>query len=133
MATITLPACFQRRPLCSDGGAGLGPLLLLATLLVEVGVTIAAGIHTKLSNQNVRLKNALSLSVILNAVLIGLGTLAFTIGVRYYNIGIVAILSNSTALVATLLGIYLYHERLHTKERVAAVMMILGVAALSAL
>ncbi len=107
----------------------IGPWL--AALLVEIGVTTAAGLHLKLSSQNVKLAIALQARVIANGVLICLGTLAFTLGVKYFNVGIVAALSNSTALVATLLGVYLFHERLHVKERIAAAVMIGGVFALT--
>ena len=103
---------------------------LLAAFLLEVGVTIAAGLHIKLSSQKVEFKNALSPSVMFNGILIGIGTVAFTVGVQYFNIGIIQVLSNSGALATTLLGAYLYHERLHLKERIATIMMVAGVIAL---
>jgi drug/metabolite transporter (DMT)-like permease len=109
----------------------IGPWL--AALLVEVGVTIAAGLHVKLSGQKTSLRKALQPQIIWNGVLICLGTVVFTVGVRYYNVGIVAALSNSTALVSTILGVCLFHERIHAKERIAAAVMIIGIAALTLL
>jgi drug/metabolite transporter (DMT)-like permease len=109
----------------------LGPWL--AALLVEVGVTVAAGLHIVFSGQKVDLGGILSPKVMLNGALVCTGTVAFTVGVNYFNVGIVAALSNSTALITTLLGVYLFGEALHRKERLAGAVMVLGVAALSVL
>jgi drug/metabolite transporter (DMT)-like permease len=103
----------------------------LAALLVEIGVTIAAGLHIKFSSQKVSLKSSLEPRVIANGVFICLGTIGFTVGVKYFNVGIVESLSNSTALIASILGVYLFHERLRIKDRVAAAVMIASVAALT--
>jgi drug/metabolite transporter (DMT)-like permease len=43
----------------------------------------------------------------------------------------VAAFSNSTSLIATLLGAYLFKESPHNKEKLAAAVMMIGVAALS--
>lgn len=106
---------------------------LLAAFIVEVGVTVAAGIHLKLTSQTVTISDALKPALIKNGILICIGTLAFTIGVRYFNVGIVAALSNSTAIVSSLLGVYLFKERLKSSERIATGVMITSVAALSLL
>ncbi len=103
----------------------------LAAFLVETGVTIAAGLHLRYSSQSVDLKDILAKDVVRNGFLICLGTLAFTVGVKYYNVGIVAALSNSTALVASVLGFIMFKEHLRKKERVAAGLIILSVFALS--
>lgn len=108
----------------------LGPWLV--AFLVETGVTVAAGLHLILSGQNVRLKAALRPAIILNGLLICIGTLCYTAGVRYFNIGIVAALSNTTAVMASILGVYLFHEKLRLKERVASFIMILGIVVISA-
>jgi drug/metabolite transporter (DMT)-like permease len=105
----------------------------LAALLVEVGVMLASGLHIRYSAQTVSLKQALQPTVIINGIFICLGTVAFTVGVRYYNVGVVAALANSTALIATILGVYLFHEKLRTRDRLAAAVMIASVAALSLL
>ncbi|HVQ43490.1 MAG TPA: DMT family transporter [Candidatus Saccharimonadia bacterium] len=104
----------------------LGPWL--SALLVEIGVTVAAGVHLWLSRRPIPLRDALRTPVILNAALICTGTVAFTLGVRYFNVGIVAALSNSTALISALLGSFMFHERLTRLEKGAAAAMIVGVA-----
>lgn len=109
----------------------LGPWL--AALLVEIGVTLAAGIHIAAAAQPVSHKDIFLPRLVMNGALICVGTVAFTVGVNYFNIGIVAALSNSTALVTTLLGVFWFHERLHKKERIASAMMIIGIAAMSLL
>jgi drug/metabolite transporter (DMT)-like permease len=67
-----------------------------------------------------------------NGVLLAVGTAAFTVGARYGNPGIVAVLSNSNALVATVLGTVLYQEHLTRRERACAAMLLLGVALITA-
>ena len=52
-------------------------------------------------------------------------------GVRYFNVGIVAALSNSTALVAALVGVYWFRERLTRFEKIASGAMIVGVAVIA--
>ncbi len=106
----------------------LGPWL--AALLVELGVTLAAGLHIALRKQSVLFADALRPAVVVNGLLLAAGTVAYTVGVTYFNIPIVAALSNATALVATICGIVLFHEKLHAKERIASVVMIAGIAAL---
>src|SRR5262249_27586951 len=107
----------------------LGPWL--SALLVEVGVTIAAGLHCKWSGEDLGLKQAIKPAVIWNGVMICAGTLGFTIGATYFNIGVVAALSKSTALIRSLLGVYMLKERLVPREVIAAGLMIVGIAALS--
>jgi drug/metabolite transporter (DMT)-like permease len=104
---------------------------ILAAFLIELGVTGGAGVHSKLSGRSLNMVNAKDKHIIVNGLLICVGTVAFTLGVKYYNVGIVAALSNSTAIVASILGVYLYHERLKTKERLAAAFMIAGVIVIS--
>lgn len=103
----------------------LGPWL--ATLCVELGVAIASGVHIWATRQPVAMRDALKPDVIMNGILICIGTLAFTVGVRYFNVGIVAALSNSTALVAAVLATYMFHERLNRTEKIAGAVMVLGV------
>lgn len=107
----------------------LGPWL--SALLVEIGVTTAAGVHNKIKGQHLHIRDALQAPVIINSVLICSGTLAFTLGVKYFNVGIVAALSNSTALIATILGVYLFKEKLHNKEKIAAILMVAAIAVVS--
>ena len=107
----------------------LGPWL--SALLVEVGVTLAAGFHVWLRSKKISLRDIFHRSIVGNGILTCLGTVAFTIGVRYYNLGIVAALANSTALISTLLGALLFKERLHIKEKIAVAIMILGIAIIS--
>jgi drug/metabolite transporter (DMT)-like permease len=104
----------------------LGPWL--SACLAEIGVNIAAGVHVWSRERTLPLKGAADPWVLLNAVLLCVGTVAFTIGVDQFNVGIVAALANSTALVATLIGWLAFKESLTLKEKVAAVAMIAGVA-----
>ncbi|HEY5441965.1 MAG TPA: DMT family transporter [Candidatus Saccharimonadales bacterium] len=112
----------------------LGPWL--SAFLLELGITIAAIMHIQLSLPKASLQKvtrSMSLAVVTNAILLGLGTLAFTVGVKHFNAGIVTVLSNSSALVTTFIGIYLFREELHFKDKVAAVVVILGIGAMSVL
>lgn len=107
----------------------LGPWL--AALLTELGVVIAAGLHIRLKKMPVRIRDAFVPSVASNGLLICAGILAFTVGVRYFSVPIVATLSNSTALVSTVLGVTLFHEHLSKSDRIAGAIMIAGIAALT--
>lgn len=109
----------------------LGPWL--AAFLTEVGVTVAAGLHIWKAKMHVRIKDALAPSVAGNGLLICVGTLAYTIGVRYYNVPIIVTLSNSTAIVSTVLGVLLFHEHLEHSDRIAGAFMMAGIAALTLL
>jgi len=107
----------------------LGPWL--SAFLVEAGVTLAAGVHLLSSNKRIHFKEISSRSIIGNSVLLSLGTVAYTIGVLHFNVGIVATLSNSTAIVSAFAATYIFHEHLTKKEKLAASTMILGILALT--
>ncbi|HEY4036708.1 MAG TPA: DMT family transporter [Ktedonobacteraceae bacterium] len=100
----------------------LGPWL--SAFLVEAGVTFAAGIHLLFPAKRIPFKEAVSKSVLANSILVCFGTVAYTIGVLYYNVSIVAVLSDSTAIVSVLLAVYLFHEHLTSKEKVAAIVIV---------
>jgi drug/metabolite transporter (DMT)-like permease len=93
----------------------LGPWL--SAFLVEAGITLAAGVRLLLSAKRIPSKEVVSKSVIANGILVCSGTVAYTIGVLHYNISIIAVLSNSTAIVSTLFATYVFHEHLTTKEK----------------
>lgn len=107
----------------------LGPWL--SALLVETGVTIAAGLHIILTKQKLPVKDDFSWLLFGSALSIVFGTVAYTYGVYHYNVGIVAALSNSTALLSTVLAAYFFKERLTKFERVTACAMIIGVILVS--
>jgi drug/metabolite transporter (DMT)-like permease len=107
----------------------LGPWL--SAFLVEAGVTLAAGMHLLLTNKRIPYREIVSRSIISNSLLLCLGTVAFTIGVRYFNVGIVAALSNSTAIVSAVVATYLFHEHLTKKEKLATSVMIVGIVTLT--
>jgi drug/metabolite transporter (DMT)-like permease len=107
----------------------LGPWL--SACLVEVGVTLAAGAHVLFGKKKIFYKQTFSRAVVLNSILLCIGTIGYTVGVRYFNIGIVASLSNSTAIVSALAATYLFHEHLTKKEKLAASAMIAGIIVLT--
>ena len=96
-----------------------------------MGVTLAAGVHLLLTAKRIPYREITSRSIISNAILICLGTVAFTIGARYFNVGIVAALSNSTAIISAVVATYLFHEQLTKKEKIAASIMIAGIVTLT--
>lgn len=103
----------------------LGPWL--SACIAEAGVTFAAGIHIIISTKKVSFKKVVSKSIFFNSVLLCLGTVAYTLGVLYFNIGIIAALSNSVTIPSVILAAHLYHEHLTQKEKLAATVMILGI------
>ncbi len=108
----------------------LGPWL--SAFLVEAGVTLAAGLHLLFSSQaKVPLKQAVSRPVLLNSVLICIGTVAYTVGVRRFNVSVVAALSNSTAIVSAVVASYKFHEHLTRTEKIAGATMVAGIAVIS--
>lgn len=107
----------------------IGPWM--AALFVELGVTIAAGTHIILSKQKISFGDSLAWPMIGSGLCIVIGTVTYTIGVYSYNVGIVAVLSNSTALASTLLAAYFFKEKLTRSEKIIAAIMILGVILVS--
>jgi drug/metabolite transporter (DMT)-like permease len=107
----------------------MGPWM--SALLVEAGVTVAAGLHLYQSQQTFKLKDIKSPILVGSGVCIVIGTVTYTIGVYSYNVGIVAVLSNSTALVSALLAAWLFKERLNNFEKIVAAVMIAGVILVS--
>jgi drug/metabolite transporter (DMT)-like permease len=107
----------------------IGPWL--AALFAELGVTIAAGIHLALAKKELAARQLWSPSIVVNGLLTCAGTVAFTIGVRSYNQAIVITLSNSVAVVSTLLGVVFFHERLRQSEILAGASMIMAIIVLS--
>jgi drug/metabolite transporter (DMT)-like permease len=99
--------------------------------LVELGVTIAAGVHIVVTKQKVQLTQAASPKILANGLAIVIGTAAFTVGVSRYNASILSALSNSTALPASLLAVYFFKERLTTLEKLAAGAMVIAVLLIS--
>jgi drug/metabolite transporter (DMT)-like permease len=109
----------------------IGPWL--AALITELGVTTAAGLHIMFSAKKIKMNQLLNPKVVVNALLLFLGIVSFTVGAKYLNVGIVAALSGSTALVSMLIGLRFFKERLKLKDRISAIIMILSVAALAVL
>ncbi len=114
----------------------IGPLD--ASSLVEAGVSLAAWLHLLGSDWRKNKKYLYCLprscadkGVIGTAALISIGTGFYTIGVTKFNIGIVAALSNSTALVTVLIGILCYKEPKRLKEILGALVVIGGVAVIA--
>lgn len=107
----------------------IGPWL--SAFLLEFGVLVGAGIHITLRGGDYGWKYLTSRLTIVNALLIGGGTLAFTVGVRYFNVGLVAALGNSMAAVSVIGATLVHHERLTKKEKVLAACMVLGVIAIT--
>lgn len=107
----------------------IGPWL--SALFVEIGVMTAAGAHLLLTKEKFDFKHTKSWPMVASGFAIAVGTVAYTIGVHSYNVGIVAVLSNSTALSSTLLAAYFFKERLTRFEMIVAAVMILGVILVS--
>lgn len=108
----------------------IGPYL--AAFFAEFGVTIAAGFHVFQKSKAVDWGGLKDRSMIANGTLVCLGSLALTVGVSRANVAIVVTLSNSPAIISTLLGTYRFHEHLNLKEKLAGSLIILGVIILSA-
>lgn len=107
----------------------LGPWL--SAFLVEAGVTFAAGIHLLILRRSIPFKAITSQAILSNSLLLCVGTVAYTFGVRNFNVGIVAALSNSVAIVSAVGATYFFHEHLTKKEKLAAATMILGIVTLT--
>ncbi len=107
----------------------LGPWL--SALLLEIGVVAAAMVHVWSQRDGFALKHVFSRRLLINALLIATGTLGYTIGVHSFNIGIVATLGNSTAIISIIAATIVHHERLTRNEMLLAAFMVLGVVIVS--
>lgn len=107
----------------------LGPWI--ASLLLEVGVVLAAAVHVWLRREPFVPKEATRKDVMVNGALIALGTLSFTIGLRSFNVGLVATLGNSNAVVSIIAATLWHHEHLTRAEKYVAGLMVFGVVLVS--
>lgn len=107
----------------------LGPWV--SALLLEFGLVLAAMVHLAFRHEPLGLSKAASKPLAANALMIALGTLGFTIGVKYFNVGLVAALANSTAVVSIIAATIVHGERLTRSEKILAAVMILGVILIS--
>jgi drug/metabolite transporter (DMT)-like permease len=107
----------------------LGPWV--AALMMELGVTMAAGVHVLLKREPLLLKESVKPRLVANAALIALGTLCYTIGIKSFNIGLVAILANSNAVVSIIAASFVHHERLTRSEKILATLLVAGVVLVS--
>lgn len=107
----------------------IGPWL--SALLMEVGVALAAAVHVWLRREAFMLKETRKPSLIWNAALLAAGSLAYTVGVKYFHVGLVAALSNSTAVVSIIAATRLHHERLTRVEKILTAIMVVGVVLIS--
>jgi len=107
----------------------LGPWL--SAFMIEVGVMVAAGVHVCLRHEPWMLGEAKKGPMMANALLIVLGTLCYTVGVHSFNIGLVAALSNSTAIVSIGSATIVHREHLTRNEKILATLMGVGVILIS--
>jgi len=63
--------------------------------------------------------------------LICIGTAAYAVDVRHFNVSVVAALSNSTAIVSAVVASYKFHEHLTCTEKIADAAMVAGIAVIS--
>jgi drug/metabolite transporter (DMT)-like permease len=102
-----------------------------SALWIEVGVALASGAHLFIGREKPMLREVLNPHVWTNALIMTTGALAYTVGVAFFNIGIVAVLSNSSAIAAILVAAWFFRERLSRKEKILAGALVAGVALLS--
>ncbi len=107
----------------------VGPFL--SAFLSELGVVMAAGAHILIAKKRCSILSFKAPSIWMNGSLIFIGTLAFTFGVKHFNVAIVSTLSNSVAVISTLIGTFHFRERFQLKEKIASAVMILGIAVIS--
>jgi drug/metabolite transporter (DMT)-like permease len=107
----------------------LGPWV--TAMMLEVGVVIGSGLHLLARRQPFKVREGMSKAMVGNALLIALGTLGFTLGVTYFNVGLVAALSNSMAVVSIVAATIIHGERLTRTEKILATLMAGGVILIS--
>lgn len=108
----------------------LGPIL--TSFILELGILLYSGIHISLSKSGYSLSNKkILLYVFLVAFFGAIGTLFFNLGIKNYNVSIVAALTFANPLVATLYGKIVYKEKLYLQQYMAIALMIIGVILIS--
>lgn len=107
----------------------LGPWV--APAINEAIILLVAGAHTLALKNSYSLRQSLQRSVIIPALLISVGSLFFTFGAKYAQPSIFMPIAQSTAAVGVLAGVWLYQEHLSLQQRLATVVMIVGVAILA--
>ena len=108
----------------------LGPIL--TSFIIEFGILIYSGINMKFSKIPLKLKDPKILIYVFFVALFGaIGTLFFNLGIKAYDVSIVATLRSANPLVATLFARFVYKEKLIKKQWVAISLILLGIIIIS--
>jgi len=100
-------------------------------LFLELGVTAAAAAHLMFRHEKLRWRESVKLPLLLNAFLIAGGTVLYNVGVRWFNIGVIASMTNSNAVVSVIAAVIFFRETFTRREKLTAAAMVLGILLIS--
>lgn len=108
----------------------LGPIL--TSFIIEFGIMIYSGINLKIAKISFNLpKNKILIYIFFVAFFGAIGTLFFNLGVKMYDVSVVAALTFANPLVATLYGKFVYKEKLNIFQGIAIVFILVGITYIS--
>jgi len=108
----------------------LGPIL--TSFLIEFGVTVLSGIHLKLSKIDFKFSNKKMLVYVLFlGIFVAAGTLFYNLGIKFSDVSIIAAISFSNPLIATLYGKFVFKERLRMIQYGAIMLIMAGIVMIS--
>ncbi len=108
----------------------LGPIL--TSLIIESGIMILSGINLAISKTGFKIhKRKILFYIFLSSLFVSIGSIFFNLGIKLFDVSIVAALTFSSPLISTLYGKFVYKERLRTSQYLAISLMIIGIIVIS--
>ncbi|MCK5039609.1 MAG: DMT family transporter [Candidatus Aenigmarchaeota archaeon] len=108
----------------------IGPIL--TTFIIECGILLYSGIHLKISKTSFDIPNPVILTYIFFVAFFGvIGTLFFNLGIKIYDVSIIAALTFSSPIVVALYGRFIYKEKLTLSQWLAILLILTGIICIS--
>ena len=108
----------------------IGPIL--TTFIIEFGNLIYSGANLKLSKIKLKtIDKKTFIYIFALAICIVVAGLAYNYGIKVADVSIVAAISSSRPLVATLYGKFVYKDKLKTQQYFAILLIVLGIVMIS--
>jgi drug/metabolite transporter (DMT)-like permease len=106
----------------------IGPIL--TALIIESGLMIYSGIHLSIK-KDFKIPKSILPTMFLVSATAAIGTIFFNLGIQASSVSLVAIISTSIPVVATIFGVLYFKEKLSIKKILAILIILAGIAIIS--
>ncbi|RLG15112.1 MAG: hypothetical protein DRN66_00010 [Candidatus Nanohalarchaeota archaeon] len=108
----------------------IGPIL--TSFVIETGLLLYSGVHLNVRKISFSIPDSNTLKYIFFLALFGaIATLSFNLGIKLYNVSIVAALTFSSPLIVALYGKFIYKEKLTFQQWFAILLILCGIVCIS--